>query len=40
METVEGLVASISSFVWGVPMLTLLVGTGIYLTVRLKFRQF
>jgi len=40
METVEGLVASISSFVWGVPMLTLLVGTGIYLTVRLKFMQF
>lgn len=40
METIEGLVASISSFVWGVPMLTLLVGTGVYLTVRLKFMQF
>lgn len=40
METIEALVSSISSFVWGVPMLTLLVGTGVYLTVRLKFMQF
>ncbi|MBE0495009.1 MAG: sodium:alanine symporter family protein [Campylobacterales bacterium] len=40
METLEAIVSSISSFVWGVPMLTLLVGTGIYLTIRLKFMQF
>ncbi|MGN0709589.1 MAG: sodium:alanine symporter family protein, partial [Anaerovoracaceae bacterium] len=26
--------------VWGVPMLALLLGTGIYLTIRLNFLQF
>ena len=40
MEAIESLVSTISSFVWGVPMLTLLVGTGFYLTVRLRFMQF
>jgi AGCS family alanine or glycine:cation symporter len=40
MEAIENLVSMISSFVWGVPMLTLLVGTGVYLTLRLKFMQF
>ena len=40
MEAIESLVSAISGFVWGVPMLTLLVGTGIYLTIRLKFMQF
>ncbi len=37
---INSLISSLSSFVWGVPMLTLLVGTGIYLTIRLKFMQF
>ena len=40
MDSIESLVSTISSFVWGVPMLTLLVGTGLYLTIRLKFMQF
>ncbi len=40
MEAIENLVSTISGFVWGVPMLTLLVGTGVYLTLRLKFMQF
>lgn len=40
MEVIESLVSTISGFVWGVPMLTLLVGTGLYLTLRLKFMQF
>jgi AGCS family alanine or glycine:cation symporter len=31
---------AISDFVWGIPLLVLLVGTGIYLTVRLKGLQF
>ncbi|WP_088102723.1 alanine/glycine:cation symporter family protein [Halalkalibacter urbisdiaboli] len=30
----------ISSFIWGPPLLILLVGTGIYLTFRLSFLQF
>ncbi len=37
---INSIISSLSSFVWGVPMLTLLVGTGIYLTIRLKFMQF
>lgn len=31
---------SVSDFVWGPPMLVLLVGTGVYLTVRLRGLQF
>ncbi|KGX92990.1 transporter [Pontibacillus halophilus JSM 076056 = DSM 19796] len=31
---------TISGWVWGVPLLVLLVGTGIYLTLRLGFLQF
>lgn len=38
METLENIVSSIDSFVWGPVMLVLLVGTGIFLTIRLKFR--
>ncbi|HDH05959.1 MAG TPA: sodium:alanine symporter family protein, partial [Nitrospirae bacterium] len=30
----------IRDWVWGVPLITLLVGTGIYLTVRLRGIQF
>ncbi len=40
METLDAIISAISSFVWGVPMLTLLVGTGLYLTIRLKGMQF
>ncbi len=40
METLDNLISSASSFVWGVPMLILLVGTGLYLTIRLKGMQF
>lgn len=40
MEILENLVSSIASFVWGVPMLVLLVGTGIYLTILLRGVQF
>ena len=36
----QQLVASISSFLWGPIMLAFLVGTGIFLTIRLKFRPF
>lgn len=40
METLDSLVSTISNFVWGAPMLILLVGTGLYLTIKLKFMQF
>lgn len=38
METAKEVLAWIDDFVWGPVMLMLLVGTGIFLTVRLKFR--
>lgn len=37
METFSNILATIDSIVWGPVMLVLLVGTGIFLTVRLKF---
>ncbi|TWT24104.1 sodium:alanine symporter family protein [Planomicrobium sp. CPCC 101110] len=39
MERIETILGSISSFVWGPPLLILLVGTGIYLTVRIGLLQ-
>ena len=35
----ENLLNQIDNLVWGVPLLMLLVGTGIYLTIRLKLLQ-
>jgi alanine or glycine:cation symporter, AGCS family len=40
MQELEKLIATLSSFVWGPPMLILLVGTGLYLTFILKGMQF
>ena len=40
MLAIESLLATLSGWVWGPPMLTLLVGTGLYLTVILKGMQF
>ena len=40
MQTIESLVATLSSIIWGPPMLILLVGTGLYLTIILKGLQF
>jgi AGCS family alanine or glycine:cation symporter len=40
MLAIESLLATLSGWVWGPPMLTLLVGTGLYLTVILKGLQF
>jgi len=39
-QQIQDVLSSISSFVWGVPLLVLLVGTGIYLTILLKGLQF
>jgi len=40
MEVIENLVSTLSGIVWGPPMLILLVGTGLYLTIILKGMQF
>jgi len=40
MEFLEKIVSVLSGIVWGPPMLILLVGTGIYLTILLKGMQF
>ncbi|MFU8788153.1 MAG: alanine/glycine:cation symporter family protein [Methylobacter sp.] len=40
MNSFETLIATLSGWIWGPPMLTLLVGTGLYLTVLLKGLQF
>ncbi len=40
MNFLDDIISSASSFVWGVPMLVLLVGTGLYLSIRLKGMQF
>lgn len=40
MNAAENLVATLSGWVWGPPMLILLVGTGIYLSILLKGLQF
>lgn len=37
MKTLENIVATIDDFVWGPVMLILLVGTGIFLTIRTRF---
>jgi AGCS family alanine or glycine:cation symporter len=40
MEFLDKMISEASGFVWGVPMLILLVGTGLFLTIRLKGMQF
>jgi AGCS family alanine or glycine:cation symporter len=40
MDSVERLISTLSGWIWGPPMLTLLVGTGLYLTILLKGLQF
>lgn len=40
MEMIEKAVATLSGIVWGAPMLVLLVGTGLYLTILLRGMQF
>jgi alanine or glycine:cation symporter, AGCS family len=40
MKSIELLISTLSGWVWGPPMLALLVGTGLYLTVILRGLQF
>ncbi|QCU90896.1 alanine/glycine:cation symporter family protein [Thiomicrorhabdus sediminis] len=37
METINSILSTASSWAWGPVMLVLLLGTGVYLTIRLKF---
>lgn len=39
IETVENVNAAVNDVVWGVPMLVLLLGVGIYLSFGTKFFQ-
>ncbi|MDW0117825.1 sodium:alanine symporter family protein [Sporosarcina thermotolerans] len=39
MDAITGFLDTVGGYVWGPPLLILLVGTGIYLTVRLGFLQ-
>ncbi|MGL4656636.1 MAG: alanine/glycine:cation symporter family protein [Sarcina sp.] len=39
LTSVNDVLNQVSSFIWGPPLLILLVGTGIYLTIRLKLLQ-
>ncbi|MGQ0442713.1 MAG: alanine:cation symporter family protein, partial [Methylophilaceae bacterium] len=40
MESIEKIIATLSGWIWGPPMLVLLVGTGLYLSFILKGLQF
>ncbi len=40
MEAFEQLVSTVDGWVWGPPLLILLVGTGTWLTLSLRFIQF
>ncbi|OKY76021.1 MAG: sodium:alanine symporter family protein [Desulfobulbaceae bacterium DB1] len=40
MATIELLISTLSGWIWGPPMLILLVGTGLYLTILLRGMQF
>lgn len=39
LDKLESILKSINNFVWGVPLIVLIISTGIYLTIRLKGLQ-
>lgn len=39
METIESIISNVSASLWGWPLILLLVGTHIFLTIRLQFPQ-
>ena len=39
MESIMSFLEKLNSFIWGIPMLVLVMGTGLLLTIRLKFLQ-
>ena len=40
VETITKINSTINGFVWGIPMMVLILGVGVYLTVRCGFPQF
>lgn len=40
METIHSVLSSVSDFLWGLPLMIALIGTGLYLTINLGFVQF
>ncbi len=40
MESLHHAVSAVANFLWGVPLILALVGTGVFLTIRLGFMQF
>jgi len=40
LVTLAELISIVDGYIWGVPLMVLLVGTGVYLTVRLRLVQF
>lgn len=39
MEQLNDILSEISSLLWGYPMIVLLLGTHVFLTIRLRFPQ-
>ena len=39
MESLNNTLSNIANFVWGTPLILLLLGTGVYLTLRLVLVQ-
>lgn len=40
MASLAGFLDTLSGYIWGLPLIILLIGTGIFLTIRLRFLQF
>ena len=40
MEQVQAVMVRVSDFLWGIPLMIALIGTGLFLTLRLGFVQF
>ena len=40
MKNITEIINQFDSLVWGIPMLALLLGTGVFLSIRLRFMQF
>ncbi|MFC1606710.1 alanine/glycine:cation symporter family protein [Candidatus Latescibacterota bacterium] len=40
MDTLHSVLTTISDFLWGIPLMIALIGTGVYLTITLGFVQF
>ena len=39
LDTISNFLGKVDDFVWGLPLIILILATGIFLTIRLKFLQ-